>query len=65
MPVTTRSRAVTAAHIMPTVMAKSLEACCEEPGDAIELGWTELVELRQAGSGTNLPESFNLVQAVE
>lgn len=59
----TRSRASTA-HIKPIGMAKPLELCCEEPGDAIKLGWTEHSEPRQAGPGTNLPEPFNLVQAI-
>ena len=67
-PLTTTSRTANAAHIKPTVMATPLELRCEEPGDANELGWTEsseLCELRQAGSGINLPESFNIVQAME
>ena len=62
---TTRSRTVTDAHTEPTVVAKSSEFWCDRPGNTIVLGlgWAA-EELKQAGSGTNSPESLSLVQAI-
>ena len=63
--ITIRSETATAAHTEPTVVATWSDLLCVDSRDAVVLGlgWAT-VELKQARSGTKLPEPSNSVQAV-